>query len=57
MIPTNAEFQTVTALVVVATAVAYLAREVWKKKTKPGCGGGCGCAGDDGFKKALKRQA
>lgn len=50
----NAETQSMAALVVVAGAVIYLVRVAWGKRTKPGCGGDCGCATDD-FKRGLKR--
>jgi hypothetical protein len=50
----STDFQTVAALVVVAGALAYLGWSAWKKRTKPGCGGGCGCAADES-KAGLKR--
>ncbi|ATC64034.1 hypothetical protein CMV30_08775 [Nibricoccus aquaticus] len=37
------EIQTIAALAVVAVTVALLARSLLKKKSAPGCGGGCGC--------------
>jgi hypothetical protein len=46
--------QTLLALVVVAVTLGLLVRGAWKKRSKPGCGGDCGCAADD-FKKGLKK--
>lgn len=37
-------FQTVSALVLVAAALAWLAARALAKRSKPGCGGDCGCS-------------
>lgn len=39
-------WQTWIVAVVVAVAVLYLGRQVWRtwRPKKPGCGGGCGCS-------------
>jgi hypothetical protein len=47
-------WQTPLALVVVALALAALARGVFSKRKKPGCGGGCGRPTDK-FKANLKK--
>lgn len=48
----NADLQTVIALVIVAGAVALLARLQFKKRKAPGCG--AGCCPTDPFKKRMK---
>ncbi|MFZ4116682.1 MAG: FeoB-associated Cys-rich membrane protein [Chthoniobacterales bacterium] len=50
----NTSLQTILALALVfVTAVAF-ALSWWQKRHKPGCGGGCGCAGIK--KKALRNK-
>ncbi len=41
------EFQTLAALLVVATAAVWLVVRAFAKRRKPGCGGGCGCPADE----------
>jgi len=48
------DWQTPLALFVVAVTLALLIRGAWKKRRKPGCGGGCGCPSQD-FKTRLKK--
>jgi len=47
-------WQTIAALGVVAIAVVYLVGLAWGKRTKPGCGGDCGCPADK-LKGGLKK--
>lgn len=48
-------WQTPLALLVVAITVALLVHGAWKRrKSGPGCGGGCGCPSTD-FKARLKK--
>lgn len=39
----SADFQTIAALVVVALAATWLIGRAVRPRTKPGCGGDCGC--------------
>ena len=41
------EFQTLAALLVVATAAVWLVLRSFSKRRKPGCGGDCGCPAGD----------
>lgn len=38
----SSSLQTISALVIVALAVALLVRSWWKKRRQPGCGDSCG---------------
>jgi hypothetical protein len=37
------QLQTAAALLIVAAAATWLLVRSFSKRTKPGCGGGCGC--------------
>jgi hypothetical protein len=44
-------WQLVAVILIVTAASCYLLRQTWRAwiaATKPGCGGGCGCAGRPG---------
>ena len=41
------EYQTLAALLIVATAAIWLVLRSFAKGRKPGCGGDCGCASED----------
>jgi hypothetical protein len=39
----NADFQTIAAIVVVAITATWMIVRAMRKRSKPGCGGDCGC--------------
>jgi hypothetical protein len=39
----SSDFQTIAALVIVALAATWLIARAVGKRSKPGCGGDCGC--------------
>ena len=41
------EYQTLAALLVVATAAVWLVMRGFARRRKPGCGGDCGCPSSD----------
>lgn len=41
------EYQTLAALLIVATASVWLLMRSFSRRRKPGCGGDCGCASGD----------
>jgi hypothetical protein len=50
------QFQTLSALLVVAAAATWLVLRAVAKRKNPGCGGGCGCDSGDLRAKALRRD-
>jgi membrane protein implicated in regulation of membrane protease activity len=54
MIFINSLTQTIVALAIVAVAATWLVVRAVRKRSKPGCGGDCGCAAEDLRAKALR---
>jgi len=50
----NSLAQTIIALAIVAIAATWLIVRAVRKRSKPGCGGDCGCAAEDLRAKALR---
>jgi len=50
----NSLAQTAIALVIVAVAATWLVVRAVRKRSKPGCGGDCGCAAEDLRAKSLR---
>ncbi len=52
----SAQLQTLSALAIVASAIAWLVLRAVARRGKPGCGGDCGCASGDLRAKALHQD-
>ena len=50
------EYQSLAALVIVATAAVWLVLRWFSNRRKPGCGGGCGCPSEELKAKVRSRE-
>ncbi|HXQ80843.1 MAG TPA: FeoB-associated Cys-rich membrane protein [Opitutaceae bacterium] len=50
------QLQTLSALLIVAAAAVWLVLRAVARRSKPGCGGDCGCSSGDLRAKAVRRD-
>ena len=50
----NSQIQTLASLAIVALALGWLVSRSVRKRSKPGCGGGCGCPSEELREKSVK---